>query len=394
MITFKPCILIMNKLRVGLTLLTAITSFSAFAQGGSGVIIGQDTLNRVISTAVPFLTITPDSRAAGMGDAGVATSADANGNYWNAGKMAFIENGYGVSASYTPWLGKIINDMYLFHLSGYYKITREQTVSASMKYFDMGEVQFNHGPNPDQQDGRFNPREFAFDVGYSRKLTEELGIGGALRYIHSNLLGSNSNVSDARPGNSLAVDVGVYYTKPMVSKNATLSLGAAITNLGSKMTYSDTNNKSFIPTNLRVGGAYKTFVNPLNSFIFALDFNKLMVPSPGHQDASFLNGVFGSFGDAKGGFKEEIHEITISSGIEYWYNDAFAGRVGYFSEAKDKGNRKYMTFGVGARHKKFGLDVAYMVPTNKRENALAETIRFTLFLKFIAKDKEDESVID
>ena len=386
----------MNKLRVGLILFAVICSLSVFSQSGSlqGVLIGQDTLNHVISTAGPFLTISPDSRAAGMGDAGVATSADANGNYWNAGKMAFIENGYGGSASYTPWLGKIINDMHLFHLSGYYKITREQTVSASMKYFDLGEIQFNHGPNPDQQDGRFNPREFAFDVGYSRLLTENLGIGGALRYIHSNMLGTNSNVSDASPGNSLAVDIGVYYTKPFVSKNSSLSLGAAVTNLGSKISYSNASFKSFIPTNLRLGGAYKTNLNFRNSFTFALDFNKLLVPSPGREDAPFLNGVFGSFSDARGGFKEEIHEIIISSGIEYWYNEAFAGRVGYFSEAKDKGNRKYMTFGVGARVKKFGFDVAYMVPTNKRENALAETLRLTLFLKFIAKDKEDESVTD
>jgi len=382
----------MNKLRVGLTLFTAITSFSVFSQ--TGILVGQDTTNRVISTAVPFLTITPDSRAAGMGDAGVATSADANGSYWNVGKMAFIENGYGASASYTPWLGKIINDMSLFYLTGYYKITREQTVSASMKYFDLGEIQFNHGPNPDQQDGRFNPREFAFDVAYSRLLTENLGIGGAVRYIYSNLLGTNSNVSDTRPGTSLAVDLGVYYTKPFVSKNSSLSLGASITNLGGKISYSNASNKSFIPTNLRIGGAYKTNLNFRNSFTFALDFNKLLVPSPGHEDAAFLSGVFGSFGDARGGFKEEIHEVTVSSGVEYWYNEAFAARFGYFAEAKDKGNRKYMTFGIGGRVKKFGIDVAYMVPTNKRENALAETIRFSLFLKVIAKDKEDESVTD
>jgi len=383
----------MNKLRVGLIILTISTPFLAFSQGG--VLVGQDSSNNVITTAVPFLTITPDARAAGMGDTGAATSADANGTYWNAGKMAFIDKGYGVTASYTPWLAKIINDMYIFNLAGFYKISKEQTVSASMKYFDLGEIVFNTGPDPSQIIGRFNPREFAFDVAYSRKLTEELGIGGALRYIHSNLTGALSTGStDARPGNSVAVDLGVYYTKPMVSKNSELSFGAAITNLGAKISYSDANNKSFIPTNLRFGSAYKTYFNPLHSLSFALDFNKLLVPSPGHQNKTLLSGVFGSFTDANGGAKEEFREFTVSGGAEYWYNDIFAGRMGYFLEAKDKGNRKYMTFGIGARHKKFGLDVAYMVPTNKRENALAETIRFTMFLLFNAKENEDESVTD
>ncbi|HEY5826017.1 MAG TPA: type IX secretion system outer membrane channel protein PorV, partial [Cyclobacteriaceae bacterium] len=341
----------MNKLRVGLLLLTISAPFLGFSQG---VLVGQDSSNNVITTAVPFLTITPDARAAGMGDTGAATSADANSTYWNVGKMAFIDKGYGVTASYTPWLAKIINDMYIFNLAGFYKISKEQTVSASMKYFDLGEIVFNTGPDPSQIIGRFNPREFAFDVGYSRKLTEEFSIGGAVRYIHSNLTGALSTGStDARPGNSVAVDLGVYYTKPMVAKNSELSFGAAITNLGAKISYSDANQKSFIPTNLRFGSAYKTYFNPLHSLSFALDFNKLLVPSPGHQDKSLLSGVFGSFTDADGGAKEEFREFTVSGGAEYWYNEVFAGRVGYFLEAKDKGNRKYMTFGIGARHKKF-----------------------------------------
>jgi hypothetical protein len=381
----------MNKLRVGLILGGVILSLSGYSQA----VIGQNDNNRVITTAVPFLTITPDSRAAGMGDTGAAISADANGAYWNSAKMAFIDKGYGVSASYTPWLGKIINDMYLFYLSGFYKINREQTVSASMKYFDLGEIQFNHGPDPTQQDGRFNPREFAFDVNYSRLLTENFSIGGSLRYIHSNLTGYfNSGSTDARPGNSVAVDVGVFYTKPLVSKNSNLSLAAGITNIGSKISYSDANNKSFIPTNFRLGGAYKTELNSLNSFTFALDFNKLLVPSPPHQNKALLSGIFGSFTDAQGGFKEEMREFTTSGGIEYLYNNAFAGRVGYFLEAKDKGNRKYMTFGVGAHVNKFSLDVAYLVPTNKRESALAETLRLTLMVLFKVKETEDNSVKD
>lgn len=360
-----------------------------------GSLIGQDTTNRVITTAVPFLAITPDSRAAAMGDAGTATTPDANSAYWNAGKLAFIDKGYGASASYTPWLGKIINDMSIFYLSGFYKINREQTVAASMKYFDLGEIQFRDINAVDQ--GRFNPREFAFDVTYSRLLTENFGIGGALRYIHSNLTGALSigNI-DARPGNSVAVDLGVYYNKPFVSNNANLSFGATITNLGAKISYSDASNKDFLPITLRLGSAYKTELNAFNSLSFTVDFSKLMVPSPypGSKSEPLLSGIFSSFTDARGGAKEEFHEIMIAMGSEYWYKNIFAARLGYFLEAKDKGNRKYLTSGVGVRYDKFGLDVAYLVPTNKRENALAETIRFTLMMTFKAKQKEDESVVD
>ncbi len=388
----------MKKLGLALIMLPAVWMVAnAQTVGSAGTsLIGQDSTNKVITTAVPFLGITPDSRAAGMGDAGVATSPDANSAYWNSAKLAFIDKGYGVSASYTPWLGKIINDMYIFYLSGFYKINREQTVAASMKYFDLGEVQFNQGPDPADLLGRYNPREFAFDVTYSRMLTEHLSIGGALRYIHSNLTGYlSTNAFDARPANSVAVDFGIYHTKQMVWKNSNLSWGATITNLGGKISYSDANNKDFLPTNLRVGGAYKMELDALNSLMFALDFNKLMVPSPypGSKSKSMLSGVLGSFTDATGGFTEEMHEITISIGSEYWYNQTFAGRLGYFYEAKDKGNRKYLTAGLGFRYDKFGLDVAYMVPTNKRENALAETLRFTLMMLFEKKSKQDEEAV-
>lgn len=368
----------------------------AQSTSNGGTLIGQDSTNKVITTAVPFLTITPDARAAGMGDAGVATSADVNSAYWNSAKLVFIDDGlgYGVSGSYTPWLGKIINDMYVFYLSGFYRIGREQKIAASMKYFDLGEIQFKGINNEDL--GRFNPREFAFDFTYSRLLTENLSLGGALRYIHSNLTGAltTGNI-DARPGNSVAVDLGIYYNKPFVSKNSTLSLGAAITNLGSKITYSDANNRDFIPTNLRWGGAYTMELDPKNKLTFALDFNKLLVPSPPRDNTTpLLSGIFGSFTDATGGFSEEMQEIMISGGTEYWYNNTFAGRLGYFYEAFYKGNRQYLTGGVGFRYQKFGIDVAYIVPTNKRENALAETIRFTLMMNFESKARENDSVTD
>ena len=367
-----------------------------------GQVTGQDSTRTIITTAVPFLTITPDARAAGMGDAGVATSADANSSYWNPGKLVFIDKGFGFSTSYTPWLAKIINDMKLIYLTGFYKIDRNQVVSASLKYFDMGDIQFNHGPDANQQDGRYNPKEYGIDVTYSRLLTEHFSLGGTLRYIRSNLTGANPSISDARAGNSVAVDFGAFYTKQFTSRNATLSLGGSITNLGSKMTYTSAASKDFIPTNLRIGGAYKTELDPLNSLTFVLDFNKLMVPSPqpdnSNRSKPLLSGVFGSFSDARGGFAEEMREITISSGMEYWYNNFFAARMGYFYEAKDKGNRKYFTAGLGFRYESptrdlFGLDVAYMVPTTIGQNALAETLRFTLFYVLPIKEvKQTESV--
>ena len=390
----------MNKLRRNCLLgVIFFTGFTAYSQKGGlqGTLVGQDSSNRIITTAVPFLNITPDSRAAGMGDVGAATTPDANSGYWNSAKLAFIDQSYGGSASYTPWLGKIINDMSIFYLSGFYKINREQTVAASMKYFDLGEIQFRDINAVDQ--GRFNPREYAFDVTYSRLLAEHFSLGGAIRYIHSYLTGAltTGNV-DARPGNTVAVDMGVFYTKPMVTKNSNLSFGAAITNLGGKISYTDASNKDFIPVNLRMGGAFKTELDQFNSLTLGLDFNKLMVPSrkppQGETPPSLLGGVFSSFTDAPGGFSEEMREITISSGLEYWYNNTFSGRMGYFLEAKDKGNRKYLTAGVGMRVNKFGLDVAYLVPTNKRENALAETIRFTILYVFKTKEKVDDSVTD
>jgi len=378
-----------------------LLSLIARAQNTVGV-IGQDSTNHVITTAVPFLTITPDSRAAGMGDAGVATSPDANSVYWNPSKLAFIDHGYGFTTSYTPWLAKIINDMKLLYLSGFYRIDQNQVVAASIKYFDMGAIQFNHGPDPSQQDGRYNPKEYGVDVSYSRRLTQTLSLGGTLRYIRSNLTGANPSTPDARAGNSVAVDIGAYYSKKLSSRDATLSLAGAITNIGSKMTYTSAANKDFIPTNFRIGGAYKTHLDIQNTLTFALDFNKLMVPSPGPTSKTkpLLSGIFGSFSDAQGGFSEEMREVTISYGMEYWYRDFFAVRTGYFFEAKDKGNRKYLTAGIGLRMEMsardvLGVDMAYMIPTTIGQSALAETIRFTVFYLLPVKDaKQNETPTD
>jgi len=385
------------KLKIAILACTVLMGWEGYA----GVFLhAMDTVNdpgdllgqtRAITTAVPFLTITPDARHAGLGDAGVASSPDANASYWNPAKLAYITKQYGGSISYTPWLGKIINDMSISYLTGFYKISREQAASFSMKYFDLGEIFFT-------EDGKvgttFNPRELAIDFTYSRKLTTELSMGLTGRYIHSNLTGAfSSGGVDARPGKSVSMDIGVYYTKELHSaKNSNLSFGASISNIGAKMTYSDNSQKDFIPTNLRFGSAFTTSLDEHNTLTFLLDFNKLMVPTI-DKDQNLLKGMFTSFSDAPGGFSEELKEIIVSMGTEYWYNELFAARLGYFLESYDKGNRKYLTAGAGFRKNNFGFDVAYIVPTNKREHPLAETIRFTLLFQINETDKSRDQTV-
>ncbi|MCA6078993.1 type IX secretion system outer membrane channel protein PorV [Fulvivirga sedimenti] len=387
----------MNKhiLSVTFTLICLVTLFpnSSKAQG----IIGQDSTFRVITTAVPFLMITPDARAGGMGDVGGATSPDANSVHWNPAKLVFVEQQKGFAISYTPWLGKVINDMWIGYLSGYYKITKEQAVAVSMRYFDLGEIFFTGEDqgNPVEL-GQFNPRELALDVTYSRMLSQNLSLGVSARYIHSNLTGSfTTGGEDSRSVHSVAADVAVYYTKDLNGTNSNLSLGAAITNIGPKISYSNEENKDFIPTNLRLASAFKTNLDPYNTLTFGLDLNKLMVPSPqfdgSDQDKSLIGGMFGSFADAEGGFKEEMQEITLSLGAEYWYNDTFSGRIGYFYESDAKGGRQYLTMGLGFRYQVFGIDFAYLVPKDQ-EHPLAETLRFTLLFNF--DEKAEESVTD
>jgi hypothetical protein len=390
LIIFEP--LKKKQMKLGLILVGAlVVSEVATAQ--------IDSTFRPITTATPFLTISPDARQAALGDAGAASSADANAAYWNPAKLVYIDKDYGGSVSFTPWLGKITNDMLIAHLSGFYKIKREEAIAIGFKYFDLGDFYARSIYN--EPEGTFHPKEFALDFTYSRLLTESFSVGMTGRYIHSNLLGSynGSSITDTKPGNSVAVDVGVFYTKALKgAKTNTLSLAGVISNIGAKITYSGNEQKDFLPTNLRVGAAYTTELDLYNSFTFLLDFNKLLVPSPNEDrsipDKSLLSGMFGSFSDAPDGFSEEIKEIIINTGVEYWYNQTFAGRVGYFSESKEKRNRKYMTLGVGFRKDNFGIDVAYLVPTNGRENPLAETVRFTLLFQIKKKSLDEETVTD
>jgi hypothetical protein len=297
--------------------------------------------------------------------------------------------------------------MWIGYLSGYYKITREQAVAVSLKYFDLGDISFTDQNNGSL--GDYNPRDFALDATYSRKLSEELGVGITARYIYSNLTGATAGI-DAKPGKSVAADIGVYYNKSLQwTKLSTLSLGVTISNIGEKLTYTDNSNADFLPTTFRLGSAFTTELDPFNSLTFVLDFSKLMVPSPPiydpadktkiiagrDPDRSVLNAMFSSFTDAPNGAKEEFQEVMTSVGVEYWYNKTFAARLGYFNEAQNKGNRKYMTIGLGFSKEKFGFDVAYLVPTAKREHPLAETLRFTLLFRIKSDSSTpEESVTD
>ncbi len=337
---------------------------------------------RTINTAVPFLILTPDSRSGGLGNTGVAISPDANSIHWNNAKLAFIDSDYGFSLSYTPWLAELINDMSLSYLSGYYKIDNEQAVALSLRYFNLGEIQLT-----DIQGTPLNtirPKEYAIDGTYSRKLSENLGIGVSARFIYSDI-SEDIGSADASPGTSVAADIGVYYNSNpnFVGSLSNIAFGATITNIGRKLGYNDTDSRDFLPTNLRLGTALTTHMDPYNKITFAVDFNKLLVPTipDARNETSMLSGIFKSFSDAPDGFSEEIKEIAASAGIEYWYNNLFAARLGYSYEHPDKGSWKYFTVGLGFRYQVFGVDFAYLVPTGE-DNPLGETLRFSLLFNF------------
>lgn len=367
-------------LRISSSLLVLLLGINAaMAQGKTQVISGQDTSRRVITTAVPFLIISPDARSGALGDAGAALSPDANSAHWNPAKMAFLKKDFGAAMSYTPWLGKIINDMSITYLAGYYKLSRQQTIALAMRYFDLGDITFT-------QDGtdqfNFNPREFSLDATFAQMLSDKFSIGVTGKYVYSNMVGNyTTTASDPNPGSSIAADMGVYYASDLIvgGSNSNLALAAVISNVGQKVTYSDESRREFIPVNLRVGGAYTTELDPYNAITVLLDFNKLMVPTSSIDSRTkpLLSGMFGSFSDAPDGFSEEMKEITISFGTEYWYNNIFAARAGYFYEDFTKGNRKYFTAGLGFRYQVFGIDFAYLI-AQKQNNPLAETLRFTL----------------
>jgi hypothetical protein len=358
-----------------------------------------------ITTAVPILTLAPDSRAAALGEAGVATSPDANGAYFNAGKLGFVPTKFAFSPSYAPWLRNVTDDMGLAYLSGYGKVGTRSALGVSLMYFDLGEIEYRTAQN--QANGLFNPKEYAITVSYGQKLTDNFGVGVSARYIRSNLTGGSSG-NDARPGNAAAVDLGAYYNKDATIGTGlyNLGFGLSVLNIGNKITYTDATNPSFLPTTLKLGTAITRELDQYNKITLAFDATKLLVPSPYYESEvlpagpalieqqarirarneeiaqkSIVNGIFSSFSDAQGGFKEELREINLSTGLEYTYNDLLMARVGYFYEHPTKGDRQYVSLGLGVRFNVFGIDGAYLVP-NSRANPLAQTIRVSLHFNF------------
>ena len=360
----------------------------------------QPTIN-VVTTAVPFLRIGPDARAGGLADNGLTTAPDANNMYWNLAKAAFATNKGAFGLNYTPWLKDIgVDDVYLIGASGYYKLDEESALSGGFRYFNLGEIQFTDYYGNPLSTGK--PTEMGIDIGYSRKLSEKWGIGAALRYINSNLargLPSQSGV-DYQAGNTLAGDLSFYYDGTNETGKG-LKFGAALTNLGGKVSYTNIETeKEYIPANLGVGVGYNFSFEDQHKLMFAIDFNKLMVPTPpvitgeGATDAQNLfdyrnQGVveswISSFSDAPGGFSEELQEINFSLAAEYGYRDMFFVRAGYYYEHPNKGNRKYATAGVGLKiNETFVIDFSYLIPSGSgtNRNPLSNTLRFGLTFQF------------
>jgi hypothetical protein len=353
-----------------------------------------------ITTAVPFMRISPDARSGAMGDVGIAISPDANSQFWNVSKLAMSNKDAGFSMTYTPWLKDLVPDIFLAYIAGYAKFgekeNKNQAISFSMRYFSLGDI--NYTTIDAQPAGTGKPREYSLDLGYSRKLSDNLSVGLTGKYIHSNIINGagNSNGVTYKPGNAAAVDFGLFYTKPLRTNDdvegSSINAGLVITNIGSKISYSG-NRKDFIPTNLGIGAAYNYQVDEFNKLTIAVDANKLLVPSPLLTedssgtfiqsypfDKSLMSGMLGSFSDAPGGGKEELQEVMLSIGAEYSYQNQFFARAGYFYESKYKGDRRFLTVGVGVKYNVFGLNIAYLVPSGSgiNRNPLSNTLRFSL----------------
>lgn len=352
-----------------------------------------------IQTAVPSLSISPESRGAAMGDIGVATTPDINSQHWNPAKYAFMDSKGGLGISYTPWLRKLVNDIALMYATGYYKIGDLQALSASLRYFSLGEVQIRESSDPQAIGYTINPYEMAVDLAYSRQLSEKFSAAVALRFIYTDMTYGGDN--DVTPGTAFAADIAMYYNNYVFIGNAESlwSWGLNISNIGSKVSVDGGNNSSFIPTNLRLGTSLLYPIDDYNHIAVSVDFNKLLVPTPPqeslsldedgniiideneawekYKDMSPITGIFKSFSDAPGGFKEELKEINWSIGAEYTYDNRFALRTGYYHESSIKGNRKYFTFGAGFKMNIFQIDAAYMIAT-AQQSPLDQTLRFSL----------------
>lgn len=383
--------------------------------------LGGTTINP-ITTAVPFLMISPDSKQGGMGDVGAATDPDANSIHWNGSKLAFAEKQFGVGVTVTPWLRSLVPDINMYYLSGYGKLNDKQTVGASLRYFSLGKIELTDISGNKWAD--YTPSEFALDLAFSQKLSKNFSLGVAARYINSGISKAYSNSTNGNSASSFAVDLSMYYRSnklEIAEKKAIASVGLAFTNIGAKIKYS--NDQNFIPMNLRLGAGLKTEIDDYNTFAVYVDVNKLLVPTPPQykyltdvngNDSSAIaidpatgkkviqagkdpnvdvaTGILQSFNDAPGGFNEELKEFNQSIGMEYCYNNMFAVRAGFFHEAKSKGARQYFTVGAGFKFKVISVDLSYLVPTSL-QNPLQRTWRVTLGFNFDGvKSEEKEKV--
>ena len=385
-----------------LTLLTLLVAMGGTLGAQSAYSeIGQN--KNFISTGMPIMLIAPDAISAAMGDAGVASTPDAYSAHWNNAKFAFIEDVSGIYTTYTPWLRKLkVGDMNLFYLGGYYRINDRSTAAASLTYFTLGDIDMTNMEG--DKINTLHPNEFAVDITYALKLSDNLSLGATGRFMRSDLTNSMSiedggGWTSTQAANSLAADIGLYFQQP-IDKVQDFALGLFISNLGAKLSYSnDDNDKEFLPANLRLGGRYTNRIDEYNKISVLLDFNKLLVPTPPYtkdgvtypsrfandyteyNNIGVIQGAIQSFYDAPGGFAEELHEIQISAGAEYWYAETFAFRAGYFYEHETKGGRQYATVGFGIRYNYFSGDFAYLIPTTTvSTNSLANTIRISIGL--------------
>ncbi len=394
----------MKKIAISALALTLMlmTKNTTLAQCYDGFQPNGQKCGGTVQTAVPFLRINPDARSGAMGDVGIGLSPDANSIHFNASKLAFADQKFGASMTYTPWLRNLgVNDIYMAYGTGFYQFGSKvkQSVGFGLRYFSLGNItwtDFNAQPL-----GEGSPREFEIASSYSRQLSPNLSVGLTGKFIYSNLASGQSPDGSGgeriQSGKAAAADISFTFKKPIKMSGGTsnLMVGAVVSNIGSKISYLRT--ADFLPTNLGVGGAWDIPFDQFNSIVVAMDINKLLVPTPQPQDTSGawrtvspISGIFKSFSDAPGGFSEELKEFTYSLGLEYWYDKQFAVRAGYFYENRAKGGRQYFTVGLGLKYNILGINLSYLVPTSSQRGPLDNTLRFSLLFDAASfKDTDD-----
>lgn len=359
-----------------------------------GETIGGDCINTIF-TAVPFLRINTDARSAGMGDAGIATTGDPSAMHFNASKLAFAQQDFSMGVNYTPWLRNLgLNDVYLAHLAGYKRLDQFQTIGIGLRYFSLGSIQYTGLQGESRGTGR--PHEFEVAAAYARKLSDNFSVGITGKFVYSNLASGqevDGNLIEAGLAGGADFSATYKYPTKLNGRKSDITIGLAATNIGSKITYTNKTSRDFLPANLGLGGAWQIPLDDHNELTLAIDINKLMVPTPDtidldgdrrpdYRDKSPISSIFSSFGDAPGGFGEEMREIYYNMGVEYMYDKAFALRAGYFYEHITKGGRRYFTLGLGVKYNIFQINISYLVPSTSQRNPLDNTLRFSMIFDF------------